>query len=125
MNTKHHGFAPLLFTAAIAITTAMLVGGCSKQPEVAAPPPAPTDVVAQAASTAAANVSDADVSGHVSTVLNQNDSLKAFDIKVVTLKGDVRLIGMLDTQAQIDTALKIAREAEGSHTIHNELTLKK
>jgi osmotically-inducible protein OsmY len=35
------------------------------------------------------------------------------------------LIGIVDTQAHIDEALKIARAAEGTHTIHNELTLKK
>ena len=71
------------------------------------------------------NVGDIDVTEHVKIVLNQNDALKKFDIQVVTLKGDVRLIGVVDTQAQIDEAVKIARSAEGSHTIHNELIIKK
>jgi len=57
--------------------------------------------------------------------LQQNDSLKAFDIGVVTLKGDVRLSGMLDSQAQIDEALRIARAADGAHAVHDELTIKK
>ncbi|MCV2360738.1 MULTISPECIES: BON domain-containing protein [Roseateles] len=123
MNSKHHGFIPFLFTTAFTVST-MLVGGCSKPAEVAPTAPPTPAAVAQAASAAPGNVADADVSEHVATVLNQSDSLKTFDIKVVTLKGDVRLIGILDTQAQIDTALKLAREAEGTHTIHNELTLK-
>jgi osmotically-inducible protein OsmY len=70
-------------------------------------------------------VSDVDVTEHVKTALLQSESLKGFDIKVVTLKGDVRLMGMLDNQAQIDEALRIARASDGSHTIHDELTIKK
>lgn len=58
-------------------------------------------------------------------IQNQTESLKGTDITVVTLKGDVRLTGVLDSQAQIDEALRIARAAEGAHTIHDELTVKK
>ena len=61
---------------------------------------------------------------HVKTALLQNESLKGFDISVVTLKGDVRLIGVLDSQAQIDEAIKIARASDGAHTIHDELTIR-
>ncbi len=74
---------------------------------------------------AAANVSDIDITEHVKTALLQAESLKGQDITVVTLKGDVRLTGVLDTQAQIDEALRITRAAEGAHTIHDELTLRK
>ena len=62
---------------------------------------------------------------HVKTALLQNESLKGFDIAVVTLKGDVRLTGQLENQAQIDQVIKIARASESAHTIHDELTLKK
>jgi hyperosmotically inducible periplasmic protein len=105
----------LTFAAALAAT--LLGGGCSKAPEVAETAPA--------ASAAAGNVSDIDVTEHVKTALLHNESLKGFDISVVTLKGDVRLTGMLDNQAQIDEALKIARASDGAHTIHDELTIKK
>ena len=110
---RRSGF--LLFAAAMAAT--MLMGGCSKSPEATATTPA--------LSTAVGNVSDIDVTEHVKTALQQNDSLKGFDIKVVTLKGDVRLIGVLDSQAQIDEAIKIARASDGAHSIHDELTIKK
>ena len=93
------------------------LGACGKAPEpTAAIPPA---------SSATTNVSDIDITEHVTTVLKQTDSLKGFDITVVTLKGDVRLAGVLDSQSQIDEALRIARAAEGAHTIHDELTIKK
>ena len=75
-------------------------------------------------STSSSNVADSDVNEHVKTALNQNAALKAFDIQVITLKGDVRLIGVVDTQAHIDQAEAIARSADGAHTIHNELTIK-
>jgi osmotically-inducible protein OsmY len=110
---KRSGF--LLFAAAMAAT--MVVGGCSKSPDASPTMPASSAVVG--------NVSDIDVTQHVKTALHQNESLKGFDITVVTLKGDVRLIGVLDSQAQIDEAIRIARASDGAHTIHDELTIKK
>ncbi|MFY7863683.1 MAG: BON domain-containing protein [Roseateles sp.] len=70
-------------------------------------------------------MSDLDVTEHVKTALQSDPALKGFDIQVITLKGDVRLIGVLDSQAQIDETLRIARAAEGSHSIHDELMLKR
>ena len=110
---KHFAFLPF----AAALIAVMLAGGCSKPPEPVVSMPAP--------SVAVGNVSDIDVTEHVKTALLQNDSLKGFNIAVVTLKGDVRLTGAVDSQVQIDEAIKIARASEGAHTIHDELTIKK
>lgn len=106
----------ILFAAASALAAAGLTA-CSK-------PPTPT-AAAPAASGPAGQVNDVDVTEHVKTALLQTESLKGLDIAVVTLKGDVRLTGVVDTQAQIDEALRVARAAEGAHSIHDELTLKK
>jgi hyperosmotically inducible protein len=103
--------------AVAAVLVATVVGGCSKPSDVSAANPA--------ASSAAANVSDLDVTEHVKTALLQSTMLKGADITVVTSKGDVRLTGTLDTQAQVDDAIKIARAADGAHTIHDELAIKK
>jgi hyperosmotically inducible protein len=92
----------------------LAVGGCSKSPEAAAPAPPPV-----------AQIADVDVTEHVKTALQQSESLKGFEINVATLKGDVRLTGVLDNQAQIDEAIKLARSSEGAHAIHDELTIKK
>lgn len=114
MNQRKTTFnAPLWATT---LATALLLLGCKPAPQ--AQPSLP------AASSASVNVPDADVTEHVKTALQQNDSLKAFNISVVTLKGDVRLGGVLDNQAQIDEAINVAMAAVGVHTIHNELTLK-
>ena len=104
-------------TCAALLAATMLASGCSEQPEPLAPTSAPTAPVA--------NVSDIDVTEHVMTALRQSEVLKGVDINVVTLKGDVRLIGVLDNQAQVDEAVKIARASDGTHAIHDELTIKK
>lgn len=116
---KHSQSAPLLTSCAFAL--ALTLGACSKTPEgssATAPALPPT-------AAGPSNVSDIDVTEHVKTALQNNDGLKGFDITVVTLKGDVRLMGQLDNQAQIDEAIRIARASEGAHSIHDELTLKK
>ena len=103
--------------AALATAAALVLIGCSQAP---APTTAPTT-----AATADANVADIDVTTNVRTALAQDPALKGFDIGVVTLKGDVRLTGVLAEQSQIDEALKMARAAAGAHSVHDELTLKK
>ena len=99
----------------VAISISVITVSCSKteQPQTSLPN-----------SATSANVADSDVNEHVKTALNQHSALKAFDIQVITLKGDVRLIGVVDSQAHIDQAVAIARSADGAHTIHNELTIK-
>lgn len=106
------------FLPAVALALAVFgLAACGKSPETTAASPA--------ASSAAANVSDIDVTEHVMTALRQTDSLKGVEIAVVTTKGDVRLTGTVDNQTQIDDALRIARAAEGAHAIHDELTIRK
>jgi hyperosmotically inducible protein len=95
---------------------AMLLAGCNKAPEVVVPPVSSTP--------ATINVADADVTSNVRNGLQKSEALKGYAIDVDTLKGDVRLIGVLDRQSQIDDALRIARAADGAHSIHDELTLK-
>jgi osmotically-inducible protein OsmY len=106
-----------IFLLAAGLVTTIAVGACSKLPEPAASTPS--------SSTAAGNVADIDVTHHVTIGLSQNESLKGLPITVETLKGDVRLAGVVDSQAQVDAAIKIARASEGVHSIHNELSVKK
>jgi osmotically-inducible protein OsmY len=129
MKTVPVTFA-LTLTAVLAAT--MLVSGCNKSPQVADAPRVVSETATSTANTPAAagavasgNVSDVDVTQHVQTALLQNDLLKGSDISVVTVKGDVRLVGALDSQAQIDEANRIARSSDGVHAVHDELTIKK
>jgi len=109
-------------TAAVLAGATLLIGGtgCSRQdnPVVVQPAAAP------AAASSPAETADIDVTTGVKTALLRDEGLKAFDIGVVTTKGDVRLTGQVDNQAQIDSALAIARGVTGVHSIHDELVLK-
>jgi osmotically-inducible protein OsmY len=102
--------------SALALTglTVMALAACGKSP------PGPAQVPQSTA-----NTTDSEVTTNVQTALLRDDQLKGLDISVVTLKGDVRLTGVVDSQSQIDRALVVARAADGMHAIHDELTLKK
>ena len=102
----------LLFCTALLST--MLLTACNKPQETTG-----------AVSTMKAEVSDSELTMRVKTALVTEESIKSFDIAVVTTKGDVRLTGVLDTQSQIDTVDKLVRSIEGVHSIHDELTVKK
>ena len=117
MNT--HPGTRALAVASAALT--FLLCGCSKPAGLTDT----TSVAPAASANASANVADTDVTTNVKTALLQDPALKGLDINVVTLKGDVRLIGVLENQTQIDAAIKLARAADGAHSIHDELTIKK
>ncbi|MEO6280281.1 BON domain-containing protein [Roseateles sp.] len=107
---------PIALVASLAVACTVLLAACSK--------PAETGTEQAPATSAANNVVDGEVTTHVKTALISEPSLAGMDITVTTTKGDVRLTGVLQTQAQVDTALRIARAAEGAHTIHDELRVK-
>lgn len=107
-----HSLQPLLLIA----TCAVLLASCSES--------APTSPTQAPAASADNNIADGEVTTHVKTALSSEPSLAGMDITVVTTKGDIRLTGVVQSQAQIETAIKIARAAEGGHSIHDELTVK-
>ena len=113
----HSKRLPLAIAGAAA--TAVLLGACGE------PPPPMPPMITSAASAPERNVGDQEVTEHVRTAIQQRDALKALDIQVLTLKGDVRLMGTVDSQAQIDEAVAIARASDGAHSVHDELTIKK
>lgn len=100
-----------------ALAVVLLIAGCDNKSPVTSNTPA-TAVVA-------AEVSDIDVTTRVKTALLSDADTNKFNIAVVTLKGDVRLTGILDNQSQIDRALSIVRGVAGAHSIHDELSLAK
>jgi osmotically-inducible protein OsmY len=104
--------------AAGAVLASLALSGCGKASE------STPSSMGSAASTVMGNVSDVDVTEHVKTALQSDEALKGFNITVVTLKGDVRLTGTLDSQVQKDQAIAIAKRAEGAHAIHDELLVR-
>ncbi|EAZ97832.1 BON domain-containing protein [Marinobacter sp. ELB17] len=100
----------------IALFSLLLLTACNK-------PPGNFEGIQQNISNAV-NVADADVTKNVKIALDGDIAINGFDISVTTRKGDVRLVGVVDTQTQIDAVIKLARGADGAHTINNELTIK-
>jgi hyperosmotically inducible protein len=109
---KYH--PAFLVAGAAAASLSMLLGACG---------PAPQAAVGERASTT--QVADVVVTTNVKTALLRDETLKAYDISVSTIKGDVLLSGIVDNQAQIDAANRLARTAEGAHSVHDQLTLRK
>jgi hyperosmotically inducible protein len=106
----------LLLVSTLACLMTMSMVACNKAQEPKVAPPG---------SMAGVEVSDSELTTQVKTALIRNESLKGFDIAVVTTKGDVRLTGVVDNQGQIDQADKLVRSIDGIHAIHDELTIKK
>lgn len=67
---------------------------------------------------------DLDVSIRVKIALLSDQQLGPLDVNVETVKGEVRLIGSLGSQIQINRAITVARGIVGARTIRDELTLK-
>jgi hyperosmotically inducible protein len=103
------------------IALPMLITGCNKPTETTGKPTS----IAPEAHTATTSINDSEVTSRVKSALVQDDILKTFEITVATLKGDVRITGIVNNQAQIDHADKLLHSIEGVHTIHDELTIKK
>ncbi|WP_417545570.1 BON domain-containing protein [Marinobacter sp.] len=101
----------------ITLITVALLTACNK--------PAGNFEGIQRTTSNATNVADADVTENVKKALQGDPALNGFDISVTTLKGDVRLVGVVDTQRQIDIAIELTQGADGFHTIHNELSIRK
>lgn len=81
----------------------------------------------QAASSAddGGHLSDRAVTANLRAALSQAASLQGVDITAAALNGDARLTGILDSQAQINEAIRLARSAQGVHAIHDELSLRR
>ncbi|MDP3679003.1 MAG: BON domain-containing protein [Methylotenera sp.] len=104
----------LFILSTVFIGISMLTG-CNKPQE--------TTSTLASASMIKAEVSDDQVTTNVKTALLLDEKIKDSNIAVVTLKGDVRLTGFVDTQSQIDYVTKLVRNVEGVHSIHDELSI--
>ena len=75
--------------------------------------------------TAGNALDDGVITAKVKSALLADPNVKSFDIAVVTRKGGVQLSGFVDSQAQIDQALDIARKVDGVTNVGNEMSIKK
>ncbi len=67
---------------------------------------------------------DSVITTKVKAALLKESSLKSFEIKVETFKGRVQLSGFVNSQAEIDKAIDIARKVKGVVEVENDMHLK-
>ena len=74
--------------------------------------------------TAGQTVDDATVTAKLKTALLQAPDVKGTDVNVDTVNGKVTLKGAVESQAQADRAVQIARASEGVREVDNQLMVK-
>ena len=130
-----------------AIAALALTAACGKEetrtstaplpPPISTPTPAPTQSAdtmpsPQTGSTATPGaertvgqtVDDATLTVKVKTALLDSPEVKGLQVNVDTLNGTVTLKGEVETQAQADRAVQIARNTEGVRKVDSELMVK-
>ncbi len=69
-------------------------------------------------------VDDAVITTKVKAAIFNEPSLKSLEIKVDTFKGAVQLSGFVNSQADINKAVEVARSVKGVTTVKNDMRLK-
>lgn len=67
---------------------------------------------------------DTVITTKVKSAVFGDPSLKSAEINVETFKGEVQLTGFVNSQADIDKAVKLARDVEGVKAVTNDMQLK-
>ncbi len=69
-------------------------------------------------------VDDAVITTKVKAAILHEDTLKVTEIKVETFKGVVQLSGFVNSQSDINTAVKVASGIDGVKSVKNDMRLK-
>lgn len=69
-------------------------------------------------------IDDTVITAKVKAAIFSESTLKSAEINVETFKGVVQLSGFVNSQADIDTAVRVAREVEGVKSVINGMQLK-
>ena len=120
MNTQNK-----LLVVAITFASALSLAACGKSEEKARPPgEAPQAGAPEAKTTVGTTIDDSAITTKVKSALLADAEVKGLDIKVETNKGEVQLSGFVETQAQIDRAVSVAKGVEGVKNVDNKMSLK-
>jgi hyperosmotically inducible protein len=107
-----------LFVLTLSLAGALLISGCGKK-EGAPEGPKP-----QAKTTVGTDADDSAITTKVKSAFMGDADVKGTDIKVETRKGEVQLSGFVDSQAQMDRAVALAKGVEGVKSVDNKMNLK-
>jgi len=68
---------------------------------------------------------DSVITTKVKAAVFNEPSLKSAEIKVETFKGEVQLSGFVSSQADINTAVEVARSVKGVTSVKNDMRVKR
>lgn len=105
----------LLVSATVAGLAALALVGCNRETDTAQ--------TTGTGTTVGTEIDDATLTASVKTALMADDTVRSMDINVETEKAVVSLNGQVQTQAQIDQAVSVARGVSGVRDVDNRLTL--
>jgi len=69
-------------------------------------------------------IDDTVVTTKVKTAIFNESTLKSSEINVETYKGVVQLSGFVNSQEDIDTAVRLARDVKGVKSVSNDMELR-
>ena len=70
-------------------------------------------------------IDDSIITTRIKSALLTDSTVKSSDIGVLTREGDVQLSGFVNSEAQIQRALEIARSTDGVKAVENRMSIKK
>jgi hyperosmotically inducible protein len=73
----------------------------------------------------ATEIDDGAVTARVKSALLADPSVRSFDIKVETRKGQVQLSGYVGSRTRVDKAVALTRKVEGVRDVENHMSLKR
>lgn len=106
----------LVLSAALVSALALSAVGCGKSVDSAG--------VALPSTSVGTDIDDSVVTSSVKAALLADASIKSFDFKVETRKGEVLLSGFVDNQQQLDRATSAAHGVSGVKSVQNNVILK-
>lgn len=98
-----------LFSAAFLAVTLLTTASCASTPKEEG---------------AGEYMDDAWITNKINAQLLNEPDMKSFQINVETFKGIVQLSGFVNTRANIDKAVQIARETHGVVSVKNNMRLR-
>ncbi len=104
---------------ATAVFSAVLLSACQQKTESGSSGASSTGTTSTGSDRSAA--SDATITAKVKTALLADSKVKGTDISVETNKGEVSLSGFVDSDLQMDQAIKIAGNVDGVKKVTNNM----
>jgi hyperosmotically inducible protein len=105
----------VLFNIIAASLAICALSACNKSPDQAVP---------EASISIGTEIDDTVLTTKVKSAMMSDEYVKSFDIQVETFKGSVMLSGFVDTQAQMDRSVEVAKSVLGVINIDNKLSIK-